>query len=44
MGMIARMLFVLSLVVAPIVVWATSAPLPARVATHFARGGSPTGS
>lgn len=39
MGIIARMLFVLILVVAPVVVWSTSSSLPGRVATHFGRGG-----
>jgi hypothetical protein len=43
MGVIPRLLFVLVLIVAPIVVWTTSAPLPARVATHFARGGLANG-
>jgi len=35
MGIITRMLFGLSVVIAPIVVWTTSAQLPARVASHF---------
>lgn len=39
MGLIPRLVFVLLLVVSPIVVYATSAPLPQRVATHFGRGG-----
>jgi len=43
MAIIPRLLFVLALVVAPIVVWTTSVPLPARVATHFARGGIANG-
>lgn len=43
MGVIARLLFVLTLIVAPIVVWTTSQPLPATVATHFGRGGYANG-
>jgi len=43
MGIVVRMLFGLCLVVAPIVVWTTSAQLPARVASHFARGGYANG-
>lgn len=43
MGIVVRMLFVLALVVAPVVVWTTSAQLPARVASHFARGGLANG-
>ena len=43
MGVIPRILFVLVLIVAPIVVWTTSAPLPATVATHFGRGGYANG-
>ena len=43
MGIIPRLLYVLALVVAPIVVWTTSEPLPSRVATHFARGGYANG-
>jgi len=43
MTMLPRLLFVLLLVVAPAVIWATSAPLPARVATHFGRGGLANG-
>jgi amino acid permease len=43
MGIIVRMLFGLCLVAAPIVVWTTSAQLPARVASHFARGGYANG-
>ena len=43
MGNVVRVLFGLSLVVAPIVVWTTSAQLPARVASHFARGGYANG-
>jgi len=41
--MLPRLLFVLLLIVAPAVIWATSAPLPARVATHFGRGGLANG-
>jgi hypothetical protein len=36
MGMVMRLMFLLSLVVAPAVVWTTSAQLPSRVASHFA--------
>jgi hypothetical protein len=43
MSLVVRMLFLMSLVVAPIVVWTTSAQLPARVASHFARGGHANG-
>jgi hypothetical protein len=43
MGIVVQMLFALSLVVAPIVVWTTSAQLPARVASHFAKGGLANG-
>ena len=43
MGIAVRMLFGLCVVVAPIVVWTTSAQLPARVASHFARGGYANG-
>lgn len=43
MTMLPRLLFVLLLIVAPAVIWATSAPLPARVATHFGRGGLANG-
>jgi uncharacterized membrane protein len=43
MAMIPRLLFVLMLIVGPIVVWATSSGLPARVATHFGRGGFANG-
>ena len=43
MGTVLRMLFLLCAVVAPIVVWTTSAPLPQRVASHFARGGHANG-
>jgi len=43
MSVVTRMLFALSVIVAPIVVWTTSAPLPARVASHFARGGYANG-
>jgi len=43
MGIFVRMLFGLAVVVAPIVVWTTSAQLPARVASHFGRGGLANG-
>jgi hypothetical protein len=43
MTMLPRLLFVLLLIVAPAVIFATSAPLPARVATHFGRGGLANG-
>jgi uncharacterized membrane protein len=43
MTMLPRLLFVLLLVVAPAVIWATAAPMPARVATHFGRGGYANG-
>ena len=38
MSIVMRMLFGLCVVVAPIVVWTTSAQLPARVASHFGAG------
>src|SRR5260221_7581654 len=43
MTMLPRLLFVLLLIVAPAVIFATSGPLPARVATHFGRGGLANG-
>lgn len=43
MTMLPRLLFVLLLVAAPALIWATSAPLPARVATHFGSGGLANG-
>lgn len=43
MANIARMLFVLVLVVAPVVVFATTAGLPPRVASHFGPGGAANG-
>jgi len=43
MAIIPRLLFVLVLIVAPIVVYATSAGLPERVATHFGPGGVANG-
>ena len=43
MAVIPRLLYVLALVVAPIVVWTTSAALPGRVASHFGRGGLANG-
>ncbi|MFO1312870.1 MAG: DUF1648 domain-containing protein [Burkholderiales bacterium] len=43
MGIVLRMLFVLAVVVAPILVWTTSAELPARVASHFGSGGMANG-
>ena len=43
MGMILRLLFVLALVVVPVVMWATSTGLPARVATHFGGDGLANG-
>jgi uncharacterized membrane protein len=43
MNMLPRLLFVLLLIAGPVVIWATSAPLPARVATHFGRGGLANG-
>jgi uncharacterized membrane protein len=43
MGMILRLLFVLALVVVPVVMWATSTGLPARVATHFGGNGLANG-
>lgn len=39
MTVFPRLAFLLFLVVSPIVVFVTSAPLPERVATHFGRGG-----
>ena len=43
MAIIPRLLFLLVLIVAPIVVYATSTGLPARVATHFGAGGLANG-
>ncbi len=43
MAIVARMLFVLVLVVAPVVVFATTAGLPERVASHFGPGGAANG-
>ena len=43
MNVIPRVLFVLALVLVPVLVWTTSADLPARVATHFGNGGVPNG-
>ena len=43
MTMLPRLLFVLLLIVAPVVVWATSAELPDRVASHFGLGGLANG-
>jgi len=43
MAVIPRLLFVLMLIVGPVVVWTTSTGLPARVATHFGRGGLANG-
>ena len=43
MAIIPRLLFVLVLIVAPIVVYGTSAGLPERVATHFGSGGLANG-
>jgi len=43
MAVIPRLLFLLVLIVAPIVVYATSAGLPERVATHFGSGGLANG-
>jgi uncharacterized membrane protein len=43
MTVIPRLLFVLVLVVAPIMIWATSAALPAQVASHFGAGGRANG-
>ena len=43
MAIIPRLLFVLVLIVAPIVVYATSAGLPERVATHFGPAGVANG-
>jgi len=43
MTIVPRLVLVLALVVAPIVVWQTSLPLPARVATHFGSGGYANG-
>ncbi len=43
MAMLPRLLFVLLLIAAPAVIWATSARLPERVATHFGRGGLANG-
>lgn len=43
MTVLSRLLFLLLLVVSPIVVFVTSMPLPARVATHFGPGGRANG-
>ncbi len=43
MGVILRVLFGLCVVVAPILVWTTSARLPERVASHFGSGGLANG-
>ena len=43
MGMILRLLFVLALVAVPVVMWATSTGMPARVATHFGGNGLANG-
>lgn len=43
MNVIPRLLFVLALVLVPVVVWTTSADLPARVASHFGNGGLANG-
>ena len=43
MTMLPRLLFILLLIVAPVVIFSTSASLPARVATHFGRGGYANG-
>ena len=43
MGIVVRMLFILCVIVAPIIVWTTSAGLPARVASHFGAGGLANG-
>ncbi|MFO1306724.1 MAG: DUF1648 domain-containing protein [Burkholderiales bacterium] len=43
MGVVLRMLFALCTVVAPILVWTTSAGLPERVASHFGSGGAANG-
>ena len=43
MAIIPRLLFVLAVVIAPIVVYATSAVLPAKVASHFGLGGLANG-
>jgi uncharacterized membrane protein len=40
---IPRLLFVLALVVVPVLIYATSTDLPARVATHFGSGGRANG-
>lgn len=43
MGTVMRTLFGLAVIVAPIAVWATSARLPERVASHFGNGGYANG-
>lgn len=43
MAIIPRLLLVLAVVIAPIVVFATSAGLPVRVASHFGLGGLANG-
>ncbi len=43
MAAIPRLLFLLVLIVVPVVVYATSASLPERVATHFGPGGVANG-
>ena len=43
MSALPRLLFALALVVAPAMIWGTSAQLPATVASHFGGGGPPNG-
>ncbi len=43
MTVIPRLLFVLALVLVPVIVYTTSADLPARVASHFGNGGVANG-
>ncbi len=43
MGMLPRLLFALTLVIAPALIFATSGALPERVATHFGMGGAANG-
>jgi hypothetical protein len=43
MNIVARLLLLLTLIVVPVVIYATSHALPTRVASHFGRGGLANG-
>jgi uncharacterized membrane protein len=43
MNIVPRLLFVLTLVIVPAIVYATTATLPERIATHFGNGGYANG-